>query len=193
MSLAPADCARLEALLRFWFADCDRPRDIWWKRDDVFDRACAQGFAADHLRAAAGELDGWMAEPDGSLGVVLLLDQLPRNIFRGTPHAWATDGLARNAARAAIAAGHDRRLSPVRRLFVYLPFQHSEDPADQDEAVRLCASLTDHPDHAETLRIAERHREIVVRFGRFPHRNAVLGRATTPQERAFLAEPESSF
>ena len=193
MSIAPDERQRIDSLLRFWFAEGDNPRQVWWERNDEFDRACTERFMADHARAAAGELRHWTAEPDAALALVLLLDQLPRNLFRGTARAYASDAMALDAARSAVAAGHDGPLHSVKRQFLYLPFQHSEELADQDEAVRLFAALADHPEYSETLRIAERHREIIARFGRFPHRNAALGRATTPEEAAFLKEPESSF
>jgi uncharacterized protein (DUF924 family) len=181
------------AILDFWFGAAPyAPRKIWFDRDDAFDRACAV-FAADQARAAAGVHDDWARTPEGALALVLLLDQFPRNLFRGTPQAYASDAKARATAKRAIAAGQDTRLSPVQRVFVYLPLEHSEDLADQDESCRLFAALTDHPEHGELVRYAERHREIVARFGRFPHRNAVLGRKSTPAEEGFLEEPDSSF
>jgi len=157
-------------------------------------RDCRQGFLADHHAAAAGRLDGWLAEADGALALVLLLDQIPRNVFRGSPAAWAADPAARAAARAALEAGHDRVLPAVRRLFLYLPFEHSERLADQDLCLRLFAAMTDHPEQAEALRSAERHREIIARFGPLPApANAILGRASTATEIEFLKEPDSAF
>jgi uncharacterized protein (DUF924 family) len=180
-------------VLEFWFGHPPyAPRKVWFERDAEFDRACAD-FAADHARAAAGAYDDWASMPEGALALVLLLDQFPRNLFRGTAAAYASDAKARAVAQGAVAAGHDGALSPVQRVFLYLPFEHSENLADQDRSCRLFAALGEHPAHAELVRYAERHREIIARFGRFPHRNAILGRATTAEEAAFLEEPDSSF
>jgi uncharacterized protein (DUF924 family) len=185
--------ARARAVLAFWFGPSPHaPRQVWFERDAAFDQACT-AFVTDQARAAAGGYDDWAATPEGVLALVLLLDQFPRNLFRGTARAYASDAKARETARRAIAAGLDARLPPVQRLFLYLPLEHSEDLADQAESCLRIAALTDHPKHAELVRYAERHREIVARFGRFPHRNAALGRATTPEEAAFLEEPDSSF
>jgi uncharacterized protein (DUF924 family) len=184
---------RARAVLDFWFgAPPYAPRKIWFERNAGFDRACG-GFAEDRSRAAAGAYDDWASTAEGALALVLLLDQFPRNLYRGSDAAYASDAKARDVARRALAAGHDARLDPVRRIFLYLPLEHSEELADQDEACRRFAAMTDHPEHAELVRYAERHREIIARFGRFPHRNAALGRMTTPEEAAFLEEPDSSF
>jgi uncharacterized protein (DUF924 family) len=139
-----------------------------------------------------------VATPEGALALLILLDQFPRNLFRGTARAYAADAKARAVADAAIAAGHDRVMSSCGRLFCYLPFEHSEALADQDRCVAMFQSIPVAPDfdaetHAGAVRSAHRHREIIARFGRFPHRNAALGRATTPEEAAFLREPNSSF
>ena len=138
---------------------------------------------------AQGELAARAAEPRGALASCLVLDQLPRNLFRGTPRAFAYDPLARAIARRTVAAGLDRQLDAKARLFLYLPFEHSEEIADQREAVRLCEELG----NAGWLDYARRHLVIIERFGRFPHRNAILGRVSTPEEVAFLREPGSSF
>jgi uncharacterized protein (DUF924 family) len=180
-------------VLDFWFGAAPyAPREVWFERNHDFDRACA-AFAEEQARAAAGAYDGWAASPEGALALVLLLDQFPRNLFRGSARAYASDEKARRTAKRAIAAGQDALLPPVQRLFLYLPLEHSETLADQEECCRLTAALTELPQHAELVRYAERHREIVARFGRFPHRNAVLGRETTPEEAAFLTEPDSSY
>jgi uncharacterized protein (DUF924 family) len=185
--------ARARAVLAFWFGTPPyAPRKVWFERDPSFDRACA-GFAEDQVRAAAGDYDDWAVTAEGALALVLLLDQFPRNLFRGTPAAYTCDAKARAVAKGAVTVGQDAQLSPVQRVFLYLPFEHSEALADQDESCRLFAGLTAHPEHARLVRYAERHREIVARFGRFPHRNEILGRATTPAEEAFLQEPDSSF
>jgi uncharacterized protein (DUF924 family) len=185
--------SRVRQILDFWFgAPPLAPRKVWFERQDAFDQACT-AFREDQARAAAGAYDDWAATPEGALALVLLLDQFPRNLFRGTPHAFASDAKARAVAKQAIAAGHDARLPVVQQLFLYMPLQHSEDLADQEAFCRLAATMTGHPEHEELTRYAERHREIIARFGRFPHRNAILGRETTPEEAAFLKEPDSSF
>ena len=160
----------------------------WFAKDDAFDDDFRRRFAHGHMMAARRELDHWMDTSEGALALLILLDQIPRNIFRDSGHAFATDGKARAIARAAISAGHDQAVEAKLRPFFYLPYEHSEDMGDQDEAVRLCAALKDAEGDAETLKWAEIHRDIIVRFGRFPHRNAALGRRTTPSEQAFLDE-----
>ena len=179
--------ATLEDLLAFWFEPGGERR--WFEADPAFDAQLRQRFTDLVLQAASGELAASVGEPRGALALCLALDQLPRNIWRRTPRAFAYDRLARNAASAALEAGHDRALAAQERLFVYLPFQHSEDLADQERSVRLFAELGD----AELLDYAVRHRDIIARFGRFPHRNAILGRASTAEEIAFLREPGSRF
>jgi uncharacterized protein (DUF924 family) len=192
--------ARAEAILSFWFhtLDYDRGRKRWFGKDDAFDAEIRRRFEADHERAAAGAYDALAATADGALALVILLDQVPRNIHRGTARAFAADPQARNVAGRAVDAGFDRTLPPVRRIFLYLPFEHSEDLADQRRAVALFESLPTAPGfpdaaRAETIDYARRHLDIVARFGRFPHRNAALGRPSTPEEARFLTEPGSSF
>ncbi|HEX5378919.1 MAG TPA: DUF924 family protein [Phenylobacterium sp.] len=172
-------------ITQFWRA-AGPPR--WFAKNDVFDAEIRMKYEPAHHAAARGEHDGWLDTADGALALMLLLDQFPRNLYRGSGHAFATDGKARGLARAAIARGHDQRLEPQMRPFLYLPFEHSEDLADQDESVRLCALLRDQAGDEDTLKWARIHRDIIVRFGRFPHRNASLGRTTTPEELAFLDE-----
>ncbi len=195
--LAPAEAARVAALLDFWFgapgtAVYDRERAVWFERDVEFDRGC-DGFLADHARAVCGVYDRWLTERDSNLALILLLDQLPRNLFRNSPRAYAADAAALRAARNAIARGFDRELPPVRRRFAYMPFMHSEALADQQRSVALFATMQDDPDNSESLGSARRHCEIIARFGRFPHRNAILGRATPPEEASFLADPDAAF
>ena len=153
----------------------------WFARDDAFDAAIRDRFEALHHAAARGELD-WGESAEGALALLILLDQFPRNLFRRSPHAFATDPLARSVARQAIARGFDQQTDAALRSFFYLPFEHSEDLADQDYGVGLCEALGD----PETLKWAIVHRDIIVRFGRFPHRNVMLGRETTAEEQAFL-------
>jgi uncharacterized protein (DUF924 family) len=158
--------------------------DRWFAKDEAFDRRFSVHCLPLHKAAARGELDSWRAGPESALALVLLLDQFPRNCFRGTAQMFATNADARRAASAAIEAGHDRAVDPELRVFFYLPYEHSEDPADQERAVALISALDD----AEQRRYAEVHRDIIRRFGRFPHRNGILGRPTTVEEQRFLDE-----
>src|SRR6185437_77311 len=164
----------------------------WFRREPGFDAAC-RAFLAECGEAAAGRHDHWLGWRDGALALILLLDQLPRNLFRESPQAYATDGAARHAAATAIARGFAVALPPVRRRFVYMPFMHSENLADQERSLALFETMQDDPDNADSLAAARRHRGIIARFGRFPHRNAILGRTTTPDEAAFLAGPDAGF
>ena len=154
----------------------------WFGGGPGFDAECRARFLDAHLAASRREYDGWMERADGALALLLLLDQIPRNIYRGSAHGYATDPLARRHASAAIAAGHDRAFEPALRAFFYLPFEHSEDIADQDHALALFAALGD----GNYLAYAQAHRDVIARFGRFPHRNAALGRDSTPEEQAWL-------
>jgi uncharacterized protein (DUF924 family) len=194
----PVDIGQAERLLAFWFGppgspERGRPREIWFEPEPGFDAALRRDFLGEHERAAAGGLAEWQAAPEPCLALILLLDQLPRNLFRGSARAYACDPRALQVARHALDADFDRRLPPVWRWFVYLPFEHSEALADQETSLRLHASLPEHADHAATLASARRHHEIIARFGRFPHRNAILGRVSTPEEEEFLRQPDSSF
>lgn len=183
-----------EGVLAFWFGgvagdDFKSRNRVWFGKDEALDGAIRSRFAALHADAAAGRRTAWEADPRGALALVVVLDQFPRNMFRGTPEAFATDPLALAVAKRAIDRGFDRLLRPVERLFLYLPFEHSEVLAEQERSVALVGTLGD----PGTLDYAKRHRDIVARFGRFPHRNAILGRMSTPEEAAFLRKPESSF
>lgn len=169
------------AVLDFWREAGAQGR--WFAKDEAFDRRFHDRFLALHLAAARRELDGWAASAEGALALLILLDQFPRNAFRGSAHMYATDPLARHFARQAQAAGHPARVEPDLRLFFCLPFAHSEDLQDQALSVELNRALG-----PEALRHAEGHRDIVRRFGRFPHRNAMLARDTTPEEAAFLRD-----
>ena len=154
----------------------------WFKKVPAFDEAIRLKFEPTHHRAARGEYDAWAATAEGALALLLLLDQFPRNLYRGSGHAFATDPKARAIARAAVERGFDRQVEPALRNFFYLPFEHSEDLADQDFGLALCAEAG----VADDIKWAGVHREIIVRFGRFPHRNEALGRVTTAEEQAFL-------
>ncbi len=153
----------------------------WFQKDTAFDLRFSERFMPQHLAAARRELDGWAHSPDGALALLILLDQFPRNAFRGTAHMYATDALARHFAAAMIAAGFDQRIEPALRVFCYLPFEHSECLADQERSVSLHAGLD-----PSVSRYALDHHRIIARFGRFPHRNPLLGRDTTPAEQDFL-------
>lgn len=154
----------------------------WFSKDDEFDRAIAERFGDLHAAAAAGECDLWAETPQGALGLVLLLDQFSRNLHRGSAKTYAHDEKARQIARAAVDRGFDEAVEPELRRFFFLPFMHSECIADQNLSVEFAHASRS----ADTLKYARHHRDIVRRFGRFPHRNAILGRHTTPAERAFL-------
>jgi uncharacterized protein (DUF924 family) len=156
--------------------------DRWYRRDDAFDAEVCRRFLGLWPRAAAGELSSWETSDDGALALVIVLDQFARNMFRGDIRTYASDALAREVARRAIERGADARVDPTLREFLYLPFMHSEQLADQ----LRCIELSRAAGHAENLKWAEHHASIIRRFGRFPHRNPLLGRATTPEEQAFM-------
>ena len=158
----------------------------WFARNDAFDAALRLRFEPTHHAAARGEYDHWTGTPDGVLALLILLDQVPRNIYRNSAHSYATDPKARAIARAAIAAGFDRQVERGLVQVIYLPFEHSEDLADQEEALALFATLDPAPGDEDPMKWAKIHYEIIARFGRFPHRNAALGRTTTPEEQQFL-------
>ena len=160
----------------------------WFAKDAGFDSMIALKFEQTHYRAAQRRYDKWAETPEGALALLILLDQFPRNLYRGTAHAFATDPLARTFARAALAASHDQAVEAKLRPFFYLPFEHSESLADQEFCVELCAALQADTGDENTIKWALEHRDVIARFGRFPHRNAVLGRETTPEEQVFLDE-----
>lgn len=186
-------------VLEFWFgapgsAEHGSLRKCWFEKDPAFDADIRRRFLVLVDEAAAGRLDDWADRPEGLLALIVLLDQFPRNLFRDAPRAFATDAQALALAQQALAQGVDAQLMPVARAFIYLPFEHSEDLAMQDRAVALFAALAQHGEaFASYLDYAERHRDVIRRFGRFPHRNAILGRASTPEEIAFLARPGAGF
>ena len=181
-----------DEVLDFWFAgDPAAHRKVWFEKDAEFDAACSR--FADALRdARAGAFDHWTDTPRGTLALIILLDQFSRNLHRGSPEAFAADAKALGIARSAVARGFDQELGPMERMFVYLPFEHSENLADQDESVRLFATLREALGE-DSIRYGESHRDVIRRFGRFPHRNAALGRVSTPEELAYLAQPGAGF
>ncbi|MDB5412342.1 MAG: hypothetical protein JWR10_677 [Rubritepida sp.] len=184
-------------ILEFWFAEgphTDRP--VWFKRDDAFDAAIRERFGALVVPAREGALDSWTVTPAGALALVLLLDQLPRNMFRGSPEAFASDAHALRIARRLVREGTDRAMTPTQRRFLYLPFEHAESREAQDLSVALFEGLRDIPAQAAPgggIDYAWRHWHVVRRFGRFPHRNAVLGRESTAKELTYLAQPGAGF
>lgn len=183
-------------VLGFWFGqgvDYGKPRRDWFAKSGDFDAEIRRRFSFLHEAAAAGKLSDWQAEPTACLALVVVLDQFSRNIFRGSPQAFAADSLAREAAQRALSRGDDRAMLPVERMFLYLPFEHGESLEDQRRSCALMRPLADYPETADVYPYALRHLEIIERFGRFPHRNAALGRTSTPQEIAFLETPGSSF
>jgi uncharacterized protein (DUF924 family) len=184
-----------QEVLEFWFSE--RVQALWFEKSPAFDEEIRVRFGA--TVTAAGELEAWSATPQSALARVIVLDQFPRNIFRGTPRAFAADAIARRAADAAIARGFDGQVPLARRFFFYMPFEHSEDATDQRLSVALFRAWAEaHDGRArdgafEILAYALRHHEVIERFGRFPHRNAILGRASTPAEIAFLEDPSAAF
>lgn len=176
-----------QRVLAFWFETLT-PKQ-WFAKDARLDRRIAEHFAALHEAARANELWSWRESPQGRLAEILVLDQFSRNLYRDRPEAFAQDPQALALAQVAVAHGADRHLESVQRAFLYMPYMHSESLAIHDEALRLFAQ----PGLEENLRHERRHHDILRRFGRYPHRNAILGRASTPEEEAFLAQPGSSF
>ena len=194
--------ADAQAVLDFWFGPTDDPghaqtRPQWFRKDEAFDAAIAQRFGPLIERALVGGIDDWSAAPLAplpALARVIVLDQFTRNSFRDTARAFAGDSQALAAAQRILQLGWNVGYSGVQRQFCYLPFEHAEDRGLQERALQLFAQLAqDHPELAELLKWAQAHHDIVARFGRFPHRNAVLGRASSAEEAQFLSQPGSSF
>ena len=198
--------ATAQDVLDYWFGDepddgrlANQRASLWWSKSDATDADIRQRF--EHLvnNAGAGDLDQWADTPRGRLALILLMDQFTRNIYRDTPNAFSLDGRALEHARVGLGQGQDRSLRPIERVFLYLPLEHAEDLVMQERCVVLFQSLRDEvpPAHQGPfgvfLDFAIRHRDVIARFGRFPHRNAILGRESTPEELAFLEQPGSSF
>ena len=196
--MAAIDPSEATALIDFWFgapnsAERFKPREIWFKRDDAFDNELRRHFLPLQQRATAGDCAAWARAAEPCLALIIALDQLPRNLFRDSAEAFATDAMAREAADNALQRGFDRSLPAVCRSFVYLPFEHSESLADQERSLALYTALAKDPAFESSLDYAKRHHAIIARFGRFLHRNRALGRSSTAEEEAFLKEPGSSF
>ena len=186
-----------QRLLEFWFgapgsAGFGQSRQQWFIADPGFDSEIRNRFATDYEAARDGRLDSWGGRPDTALALTILLDQVPRNIFRGTALAFATDGRAQVVAEAAVAAGFDRAVAPIQRLFFYLPFEHSETLVAQNRSIALVEMLAEDglPGY---LPYAIKHRDVIVAFGRFPHRNVALERTNTPEEETYLRANPKPF
>jgi uncharacterized protein (DUF924 family) len=194
-----------ESLHAFWFggpaddAAADRQSQLWWSKSATLDAGLAARFEPLVRSARAGMLNGWVDTAQGALALILLTDQLPRNIYRGSPDAFASDAAARAVTVDGLERELDRQLKPIERVFFYLPLEHAESMADQDRAVSLYTRLFQEAPTAQVeryrnfLTYALRHCRVIERFGRFPHRNKILGRISTPEEISFLQEPGSSF
>ena len=190
--------SRAGEVLDFWFGREGEPgygefRDEWFRKDPAFDARVTDRFADLYEEAASGDLDGWRDDARSCLALVIVLDQFPRNMFRGDGRTHAADGAALESARYAVEHALDRELPPFQRMFLYMTFMHSENREDQGRSVELFGLLAQETGGPDVTSYAERHREIVERFGRFPHRNGILGRGTTPEEAEFLTTEGSSF
>ena len=195
-----------DELLAFWFGDdsddaavAAAKAELWWGHSPATDELLRERFGGAAAAAAEGRLDHWAEAPRGRLALILLLDQLPRAVHRDTPGAFAQDAAARVLAEQGLESGANEALRPIERLFLYLPLEHSEDLEDQDRSVELFGELAEsipeeqRPTFSNFVDYAQKHREVIARFGRFPHRNRILGRESTAEEIAFLEEPGSSF
>lgn len=195
-----------ESILAFWFGDGDddaaiarKKGRLWWSKNNATDLEIAARFKTWTDAAAAGKLDAWAGTPEGLLALILLTDQFPRNIYRGLPASFAFDGLALRWCLQGLEQGADRRMRPVQRVFLYIPLEHAESLAYQERAIQLFDQLLHEIPQQQKEAFAGfrdfaiRHRDIIARFGRFPHRNAILKRPSTEEERAFLQTPGSSF
>ena len=185
-------------VLAFWFGSPDsrdygQPHKAWFIKNPAFDQEIRDRFLSTHDQAAAGELDHWQTSAEGCLALLIILDQFSRNLFRDTPRAFAADDKAVAIAQQAIDQGFDQQHLPVQRWFIYLPFEHSENLAHQEQAIALFEALRDDPASASTIQYAYQHHDVIQRFGRFPHRNKILGRDSTAEELEFLKQPGSSF
>lgn len=191
----PAD---FSDVLDFWFAppqsrERGLNRKAWFRKDERFDEQIRERFLPTFEAASAGKLDAWSSTPYAGLALIVVLDQFPRNLYRGEARAFSSDARALSAARRFVERRFDRVLRPLERVFAYLPFEHCEDLAVQRRALALFERLERHPECADFLEYARRHHEIIARFGRFPHRNEVLGRTSSTEEAAFLQQPGSRF
>lgn len=199
-------CQAMQDLLLFWFGRGQTASEVareksalWWSKNDDTDQQIIRRFVATHRAATAGELNHWGETPRGLLALIICTDQLPRNMYRHTPAAFADDSLALEFAKRGVQSGAVQQLQPIERVFAYLPFEHSEQLAEQQTSLALYQGLVEDAD-AETsdlfdnyCEFARKHHQIIQRFGRFPHRNQILARVSTAEEREFLQQPDSSF
>ena len=189
---------QIDEILNFWFGQPDsapfgQAREEWFTKNPAFDEQIRARFASVHDAASTHRLDHWGATARGRLALLLVLDQFSRNLYRDSPRAFASDGQALRLAQEMIDAGLDRNLLAVQRMFVYMPFQHSEDIEQQRRSLELFASLRAEPETAMCYDYAVRHFDVIEKFGRFPHRNLILGRASTPEEAEYLRQPGAGF
>lgn len=185
-----------QKILAFWFgesADYGKSRSEWFKKDAAFDEEIRRHFLSTYEVATSGQLADWKNDAQSCLALIVVLDQFPRNMFRGSARAFAADALARETTQHALQRGFDREMKPVERQFVYLPLEHSESLGDQEHCLKLMLPLSGFPETRDLPIWAEKHLVIIRRFGRFPHRNAALRRESTAEEIAFLKEPGSGF
>ncbi|EAZ88645.1 DUF924 family protein [Crocosphaera chwakensis] len=192
------DNNNVKKILAFWFGkpedkDYGKPRKFWFMKDDLIDQQIRSQFLSIYEQAVTEKLDEWKNTPFSCLALILVLDQLPRNMFRNSPQSFATDNHGLKIAQYAVSQHFDRQLLPVQRWFIYLPYEHSENLIHQQQAITLFSTLQDDPDSQSAIKFATRHYQIIKRFGRFPHRNKILGRISTPEEIDFLKKPGSSF
>ncbi|MBE9096622.1 DUF924 family protein [Tychonema sp. LEGE 07203] len=188
----------MNEILDFWFGRSNSPefgkaQKKWFEKNADFDAQVRSNFLSQYELAASGKLDYWQDSPENCLALILLLDQFPRNMFRETPKAFATDSKALTVAQHAVDNNFDRELLQVQKWFIYLPFEHSENLEHQQKSVELFRQLSGEPESESVIEYAIRHFKIIERFGRFPHRNQILGRETTPEEAEFLKQPGSRF
>ena len=188
----------MRKVLAFWFGkpedlDYGKPRKFWFIKDSEVDQQVRDTFLPVYEQAVDRKLEQWKDTPLSCLALILLLDQFPRNMFRNSPQSFATDNQALELAQYAVSHQFDRQLLPVQRWFIYLPYEHSENLIHQQQAVSLFLTLQDDPDSHSSIEFVSRHYQIIERFGRFPHRNKILGRISTPEEIKFLTKPGSSF
>ncbi len=185
-----------DEVLDFWFgplAERGKAHPQWYRKDPAFDAEIRRRFGELHGEAARRGLEAWRMSPEPNLALVIVLDQFSRNLYRDDPRAFAQDEHARECAQEALARSDDLGMLPVQRQFLYMPFEHSEDPGDQELAVDLMRSLEEFEETRGLTRWAQKHREVIGRFGRFPHRNAALGRDSTPEEIEYLKRPGAGF
>ena len=184
---AKAGRATPKSVLDFWFGELTPQQ--WFEKSDATDTAIKEKFAAIHLALAREVPDIWRRDAAATLALIIVFDQFPRNIYRATPLAFATDGLALREARRAVDSGLDQEVADDRRVFFYMPFEHAENLADQNRSVTLIAALG----NEVYTKYAEAHRDVIAEFGRFPHRNAIVGRTSTPAEERYMERPDAGF